>query len=49
MEKVKPIEAPRQLLNSGYAPLARAGELMRIQKGPSRVSASPMPCWARRR
>src|SRR6185312_7181547 len=36
MDKVKDIPAPRQLLNSGYAPLARAGDLMRIQKGPSR-------------
>ena len=37
MDKVKEIPAPRQLLNSGYAPLARKGDLMRIQKGPSRV------------
>ena len=37
MDKVQEIPAPRQLLNSGYAPLARAGDLMRIQKGPSRV------------
>src|SRR4029079_13597869 len=36
MDKVTPIEAPRHLLNSGYAPLARKGEMMRIQKGPSR-------------
>ncbi len=28
---------PRQQLNSGYAPLARAGELMRLPKGPARV------------
>ena len=39
MDKVNPIEAPRQLLNSGYAPLARKGEMMRIQKGPSRREA----------
>jgi hypothetical protein len=37
MDKVAEIPAPRQMLNSGYAPLARAGDLMRIQKGPSRV------------
>jgi len=37
MQKVPEIPAPRQLLNSGYAPLARAGDLMRIKKGPSRV------------
>ena len=37
MDKVKEIPAPRQMLNSGYAPLARKGDLMRIQKGPSRV------------
>ena len=37
MDKVAEIPAPRQLLNSGYAPLARKGDLMRIQKGPSRV------------
>ena len=37
MDKVPEIPAPRQVLNSGYAPLARAGDLMRIQKGPSRV------------
>jgi hypothetical protein len=37
MEKVPEIPAPRQLLNTGYAPLARAGDLMRIKKGPSRV------------
>src|SRR5258706_778223 len=37
MDKVQEIPAPRQLLNSGYAPLARAGDLMRIQKGPSRA------------
>jgi hypothetical protein len=37
MDKIPEIAAPRQLLNSGYAPLARAGDLMRIQKGPSRV------------
>ncbi len=37
MDKVPEIPAPRQLLNSGYAPLARKGDLMRIQKGPSRV------------
>jgi catechol 2,3-dioxygenase-like lactoylglutathione lyase family enzyme len=29
--------APRQKLNSGETPLARAGELMRLTKGPSRV------------
>ena len=39
MDKVAEIPAPRQLLNSGYAPLAREGDLMRIQKGPSRVQA----------
>ena len=39
MQKVPEIPAPRQLLNSGYAPLARAGDLMRIKKGPSRVQA----------
>jgi hypothetical protein len=49
MEKVPTLPAPRQVLNSGYAPLARKGDLMRIQKGPSRSSASPMPCSARRR
>ena len=37
MEKVPEIPAPRQQLNSGYAPLARKGDLMRIPKGPSRV------------
>ena len=37
MDKVNEIAAPRQLLNSGYAPLARKGDLMRIEKGPSRV------------
>src|SRR5215469_7225683 len=28
---------PRQMLNSGYAPLARAGELMRLPRGPAQV------------
>jgi len=37
MEKVPEIPAPRQMLNSGYAPTARKGDLMRLPKGPSRV------------
>jgi catechol 2,3-dioxygenase-like lactoylglutathione lyase family enzyme len=38
IEKVEPIRIPpRQKLNSGENPLARAGELMRLPKGPSRV------------
>jgi hypothetical protein len=37
MDKVPEIPAPRQMLNSGYAPLARPGDLMRLPKGPSRV------------
>ena len=37
MEKVKELPAPRQLLNTGYAPTARPGDLMRLPKGPSRV------------
>jgi catechol 2,3-dioxygenase-like lactoylglutathione lyase family enzyme len=36
MEEVSELPAPRQLLNSGYAPTARAGDLMRLPKGPSR-------------
>jgi len=38
IEKVDPIRIPpRQKLNSGENPLARAGELMRLPKGPSHV------------
>src|SRR4029079_5992394 len=37
MDKVNEISAPRQMLNSGYAPTARAGDLMRLPKGASRV------------
>ena len=33
MEKVSELPAPRQMLNSGYAPLARKGDLMRIPRG----------------
>ena len=34
---VQPIPVKRQKLNSGEAPTARAGELMRLPKGPSHV------------
>jgi catechol 2,3-dioxygenase-like lactoylglutathione lyase family enzyme len=34
---VPPITAKRQKLNTGEAPLSRAGELMRLPKGPSHV------------
>jgi catechol 2,3-dioxygenase-like lactoylglutathione lyase family enzyme len=38
IETVEPIKIPpRQKLNSGENPLARAGELMRLPKGPSHV------------
>ena len=37
MEKVEPLPAPRQRVNSGSEPTARAGEMMRLPKGPSRV------------
>ena len=37
MQKVDPLPAPRQKLNSGYEPLARPGDLMRLPKGASRV------------
>jgi catechol 2,3-dioxygenase-like lactoylglutathione lyase family enzyme len=38
IEAVEPIKVPpRQKLNSGENPLARAGELMRLPKGPSHV------------
>jgi catechol 2,3-dioxygenase-like lactoylglutathione lyase family enzyme len=37
MEKLAPIPVKRQRVNSGPEPLARAGELMRIRKGPSSV------------
>lgn len=37
IERLPEIPAPRQLVNSGYAPTARAGQAMRIPKGPSRV------------
>ncbi|MFZ0841521.1 MAG: glyoxalase, partial [Xanthobacteraceae bacterium] len=37
MEKLAPIPVKRQRVNSGPEPLARAGELMRIKKGPSSV------------
>jgi len=37
IEKLKPLPAERQRLNSGYDPLARAGEVMRMPRGPSRV------------
>jgi len=37
MKEVPELPAPRQVLNSGYAPLARPGALMRLPKGPSRV------------
>ena len=39
MEKVPELPAPRQVQNTGYAPLARPGDLMRLPKGPSRVQA----------
>jgi catechol 2,3-dioxygenase-like lactoylglutathione lyase family enzyme len=35
MDKVAPIPVPRQRLNTGNEPLQRAGELMRLPKGPS--------------
>ena len=37
MEKVAELPAPRQVLNTGHDPIARAGDLMRLPKGPSRV------------
>jgi len=37
MEKLAPVPAPRQKLNSGSDPLQRAGDMMRLPKGPSRV------------
>jgi catechol 2,3-dioxygenase-like lactoylglutathione lyase family enzyme len=37
MEKVDPIPVQRQRLNTGNEPLQRAGELMRLRKGPSFV------------
>src|SRR5262249_14411962 len=37
IEPVAPIAAPRQALNLGTDSLRRAGELMRLPKGPSRV------------
>src|SRR5271169_3339180 len=37
MEQLPEIKAPRQMINSGYAPHARAGAAMRIPKGASRV------------
>jgi catechol 2,3-dioxygenase-like lactoylglutathione lyase family enzyme len=37
MEKVAPIEVAMQKVNTGDEPLRRAGELMRLRKGPSRV------------
>lgn len=37
IEELEPIPARRQLVNSGPDPLARAGELMRLPKGPSQV------------
>src|SRR4029079_16500958 len=37
MDKVPEIPAPRQALNTGAAPTARPGALMRLPKGPSRV------------
>ena len=37
MEEVAPIEVKRQRLNTGNEPLERAGELMRLRKGPSHV------------
>ena len=37
IEQLPEIKAPRQMINSGYAPHARAGAAMRIPKGASRV------------
>ncbi|HEX4409423.1 MAG TPA: VOC family protein [Xanthobacteraceae bacterium] len=37
LEKVDPIAVPRQKMNTGAAPTARAGELMRLPKGPAHV------------
>ena len=37
LQKVDPLPAPRQKINSGADPVARAGEMMRLPKGPSRV------------
>jgi catechol 2,3-dioxygenase-like lactoylglutathione lyase family enzyme len=37
LDKVDPIPVPRQRMNSGEAPTARAGELMRLPKGPAHV------------
>jgi catechol 2,3-dioxygenase-like lactoylglutathione lyase family enzyme len=37
MDKVEPLPAPRQPINSGANPTARAGEMMRLPKGASRV------------
>jgi catechol 2,3-dioxygenase-like lactoylglutathione lyase family enzyme len=36
LERLPEIKAPRQMINSGYAPTARAGQVMRIPKGASR-------------
>ena len=50
MEKVPEIPAPRQVLNSGYAPLAAQGRPDAHPEGPvARASASRTPCSARRR
>jgi catechol 2,3-dioxygenase-like lactoylglutathione lyase family enzyme len=37
LQKVDAIPVPRQRMNSGEAPTARAGELMRLPKGPAHV------------
>jgi catechol 2,3-dioxygenase-like lactoylglutathione lyase family enzyme len=37
IERLKPLPAERQRVNSGYDPLARAGEVMRVPRGASRV------------
>ncbi|MGE0745655.1 MAG: hypothetical protein AB7K86_10420 [Rhodospirillales bacterium] len=37
MQQLKPLPAERQRVNSGYDPLARAGEVMRMPRGASRV------------
>ena len=42
VDPIKP--RPRQKLNSGDDPLARAGELMRLPKGRRRSSASVTAC-----
>jgi catechol 2,3-dioxygenase-like lactoylglutathione lyase family enzyme len=36
IERLPEIKAPRQMLNSGYAPTARAGQVMRLPKGAAR-------------